>query len=99
MATRKSAAHNYKKMEVLLLLAFHNLQGWHHNNWRKKREKWICYSSNKKYIKGHKCAENKIFCIDCEEEEKKEQETSKEEDIHQEPTQEKEQMKPTYILM
>ena len=27
------------KMEVLFLLAFHNLQGLHHNNWKKKEKK------------------------------------------------------------
>ena len=64
-------------MEVLLLLEFHNLQGWHHNNWRIRREKGLYYSCDRKYNKGHKCAEKKFFYIDCEEEEEKEQETSK----------------------
>ena len=50
-----------------------------------KREKGLCYSCDWKYTKGHKCAEKTIFYIDCEEEEEKEQETLKEEDIHQEP--------------
>ena len=44
------------------------------------REKGLCYSCDSKYTKGHKCAEKKLFYIDCEEEEN-EQETSKEEDI------------------
>ena len=47
-----------------------------------KRAKGLCYSCDRKYTKGHKCAEKKLFYIDCEEEEEKEQETSKEEDIH-----------------
>ena len=51
-----------------------------------KREKWICYSCDRKYTKGHKCAENKLFYIDCEEEE----ENEKEEDIHKEPAIEEE---------
>ena len=34
-----------------------------------KREKGLCYSCDSKYTKGHKCAENKLFYIDCEEEE------------------------------
>ena len=55
-----------------------------------KRENELCYSCYNKYTKGHKCAENKLFYIDCEEEEENEQETSKEEDIHQEPTLERE---------
>jgi len=70
------------KMEVLLPLAIHNLQGWHHNNWERKREKWLCYSCDRKYTEGHKCCEKKLFYIDCEEEEEKKQETSKEEDRH-----------------
>ena len=49
---------------------------------RKKREKWLCYSCDSKYAKGHKCAEKKLFYIDCKEEEEKDQEMSKEEDIH-----------------
>ena len=46
-----------------------------------KWEKGLCYSCDRKYTKVHKCAENKLFYIDCEKEEEKEQETSKEEDI------------------
>ena len=38
---------------------------------------------------------NKLFYIDFWEEEENEQENSKEEDIHQEPTLEKEEMSPT----
>ena len=41
-------------------------------------------------MKGHKCAEKKLFYIDFEEEEEKEQETSKEEVIHLELALEKE---------
>jgi len=47
-----------------------------------KREKELYYILDKKYTKGHKCDEKKLFYIDCEQEEEKEQETSKEEDIH-----------------
>ena len=46
-----------------------------------KKGKGLCYSSDRKYTKGHKCAEKKLFYIDCEEEEEKKQEMSKEEDI------------------
>eukprot|EP00253_Pinus_taeda_P020366 PITA_20366 len=38
-----------------------------------KREKGLCYSCDRKYTKGHKCAEKKLFYIDCEEEEEKDQ--------------------------
>ena len=47
-----------------------------------KISKRICYSCDRKYPKGHKCAEKKLFYIDCEEEEENEHEYSKEEDIH-----------------
>ena len=43
-----------------------------------KRAKGLCYSCDRKYTKGHKCDEKKLFYIDCEEEEENEQE----EDIH-----------------
>ena len=46
-----------------------------------KREKGLCYSCDSKCTKGHKCAEKKLFYIEYEEEEEKDQETSKEEDI------------------
>ena len=38
MATGKPTTHIYK-MEVLLLLDFHNLHGSHHKNWKKKEKK------------------------------------------------------------
>ena len=60
-----------------------------------KREKGFYYSCDSKYTKGHECAENKLFYIDCEEEEEKEQEKSKEEDVYQEQTLEKEEMNLT----
>ena len=34
-----------------------------------KGAKGLCYSCDRKYTKGHKCAEKKLFYIDCEEEE------------------------------
>ena len=93
MATR-SLPLTIKKMEVLFLLAFHNLQGLHHNNWKKKEKKGFVTISitNNKYIKSHKCVEKKLFYIDYGEEEAKDQETSKEEYVHQEPTPEKEEI-------
>ena len=60
-----------------------------------KRAKGLCYNCDRKYTKGHKCAEKKLFYVDCEEEEEKEQEMPKEEDILQEQTLDKEEMNPT----
>jgi hypothetical protein len=34
-----------------------------------RREKRLCFNCENKYSKGHKCGENKLFYIDCEEEE------------------------------
>ena len=43
------------------------------------RAKGLCFNCDNKYSKGHKCNENKLFYIDCEEEEPKEEEASQEE--------------------
>ena len=45
-----------------------------------------------------KCAEKKLFYIDCEDEEEKEKERSKEEDILQEKSLDKEEMNLTIIF-
>ena len=36
---------------------------------KERREKGLCFNCEKKCSKGHKCAEKKLFYIDCEEEE------------------------------
>jgi hypothetical protein len=46
-----------------------------------RKEKGLCFNCDNKYSKGHKCGENKLFYIDCEEEEEKEQEPSQYENI------------------
>ena len=43
-----------------------------------RRSKGLCFNCDSKYSKGHKCGENKLFYIDCEEDEEKEQETLEE---------------------
>ena len=85
METRKPTIHNYKDVSVATSripqptrLTPQQLE--------EKRAKGFCYSCDRKYTKGHKCSEKKLFYIDCEEGEENEQENSKEEDIHQEPT-------------
>jgi hypothetical protein len=48
------------------------------------KSKGLCFSCDKKYIKGHKCGENKLFYIYCEEEgQEKEQEPSQDENIEE----------------
>eukprot|EP00253_Pinus_taeda_P036470 PITA_36470 len=94
MATRKHTTHNYKDGSVVapslpqpIRLTPQQLE--------EKRAKGLCYSCDSRYTKRHKCAEKKLFYIDCKEEEEKEQERSKEEDILQEKSLDKEEMNPT----
>eukprot|EP00253_Pinus_taeda_P006087 PITA_06087 len=94
MTTRKHTTHNYKYGSVVaasipqpIRLTPQQLED--------KRAKGLCYSCDSKHTKGNKCAEKKLFYIDCEEEEEKEQERSKEEDIIQEQSLNEEQMNPT----
>jgi hypothetical protein len=37
-----------------------------------RKEKGLCFNCYRKYNKGHKCGEKKLFYIDCEEEEEQE---------------------------
>ena len=60
MATRKHTIHNYKDGSLTP------------QQLEEKRAKGLCYNCDSKYTKGHKCAEKKLFYIDCEEEEEKE---------------------------
>ena len=66
MATRKHTTHNYKDGSVVapslpqpVRLTPQQLE--------EKIAKGLCYSCDRKYTKGHKCAEKKLFYIDCEE--------------------------------
>jgi len=75
--TRKSTPHNYKYGSVVspslpqpTRVTPQQLE--------EKREKRLCYNCDSKCTKGHKCAEKKLFYIDYEDEEEKDQETSKE---------------------
>jgi hypothetical protein len=44
-----------------------------------RKAKGLCFNCDSKCSKGHKCCENKLFYIDCEEEE--EQEPSQDENV------------------
>jgi excinuclease UvrABC ATPase subunit len=46
-----------------------------------RKAKGLCFNCDNKYSKGHKCGENKLFYIDCEEEEEQEQEPSQDENV------------------
>ena len=75
MATRNPTTHNYKDGSVVspslpqpTRVTPQQLEG--------KREKGLCYNCDSKCTKGHKCAEKKLFYIEYEKEEEKDQETS-----------------------
>jgi len=77
MATRNPTTHNYKDGSVVdanlpepTRLTPQQLE--------EKGENDLCYICDSKYTKGHKCDENKLFYIGCEEEEENDQEMSKE---------------------
>ena len=94
MVTRKPTIHNYKDGSVVTPILPQSTR-LTPQQLEEKRAKGIFYSCDRKYNKGHKCAENKLFYIYCGEEEENEQESSKEEDIYQAPTLEEEEMSPT----
>ena len=90
MATMNSTPHNYEYGSVVspslpqpIRVTPQQLE--------EKREKGLCYNCDSKCTKGHKCAEKKLFYIEYEEEEEKDQEPSKQEDIHQDPIPKKEE--------
>jgi len=89
METRNPTTDNYEDGSV----ASTSLPQPTQLTWKKleeHREKWLCYSCDRKYTKGHKCVEKKLIYINCEEEEENQQEISKGDNIHQEPTPNKE---------
>ena len=83
MATRKPTTHFYKEGSVATH-RFPQPTRLKPQQLEEKRAQGLFYSCDRKYTKGHKCVEKKLFYVDCEEEEEKEQEKSKEDDLHQE---------------
>jgi len=77
MATRKSTPGNYKDGSVVSP-SFPQPTRVTPQKLEEKGEKGICYNCDNKCTKGHKCAEKKLFYIEYEEEEEKDQETLKE---------------------
>ena len=67
-----------------------------------RRSKGPCFNCVSKYSKGHNCGENKLFYIDCEEEEEKEQETHEEKENKIFEKKRKKQLKkslPPYLVI
>ena len=94
MVTRKSTPHNYNNGSVVSPSLPQRTRVTP-QQLEEKRKKWLCYNCDRKCTKGHKCAEKKLFYIEYKEEEEKDQETSKDEHMCQEPTLEKEEMNQT----
>ena len=80
METKKPTTHNYKD-GIVVSPSLPQPTRLTPQQLEEKRAKGLCYSYDNKYTKGHKCVEKKLLYIDCEEEEEKEQEMSKEEYI------------------
>ena len=68
MATRRPTNHFYKDGSVATP-RFPQPTRLTPQQLEEKREKGLCYSCDSKYTKGHRCAEKKLFYIDCEKEE------------------------------
>ena len=76
MATRKPTTHNYKYGSVVAP-SLPQPTRLTQKKLEEKIAKGLCYSCDRKYTKGHKCAEKKLLYLDCEEEEEKDQEMLK----------------------
>ena len=72
MTTRKAFSNTYKENNVPSSKAPQRLKPQHQLD--ERRGKGLCFNYDNTHSKGHKCSENKLFYIDCEEEEPKEEE-------------------------
>ena len=73
METRRSTTHNYKDWSVVAP-SFPHPTRLTPQKLEEKKTKRLCYNCDRKYTKGHNCAEKKLFYIYCEEEEEKKEE-------------------------
>jgi hypothetical protein len=82
MATRRVATNNYREHNVPSpnLTQITRLTP---QQMDEIRANGTCFSCDNKYSKGHKCGENKLFYIDCEEEEDQELEPSQDLDLEE----------------
>ena len=62
MATRNSTPHNYKDGSVVSPIPPQRTR-LTPQQLKEKRVKRLCYNCDNKYIKGHKCAEKKLFTL------------------------------------
>ena len=73
MTTRKAFSNTYRENNVPSSKPPQRLKP---QQLYERIEKWLWFHCDSKYSKGHKCGEKKLFYIDCEEEEPKEEEAS-----------------------
>ena len=66
MDTRNTTSNIYKEKDAP---SSNPPQKLIHQQLEERREKVLCCNCDNKHSKGHKCGENKLFYIDCEEEE------------------------------
>ena len=71
METRNPTTHNYKYGSIFSP-SLPKPTRFKPQQLEETRGKGLCYNCHRKYSKGHKCVEKKLFYIDCEEEEEKE---------------------------
>jgi hypothetical protein len=67
MDTRRATPNIYRKNNVPCSKT-HQPTRLTHQQLEEIKEKFLCVNCERKYSKGHKCGENKLFYIDCEEE-------------------------------
>ena len=70
MTTRNSTSNTYRENDT----TSNQPQRLTPQQLEERREKGVCFNCDNKYSKGHTCGEKKLFYIECEEEEQKEQE-------------------------
>ena len=68
MSTKRTTSYTYRENHVSSFKPPPRLTP---QQLEERREKGLCFNCESKYSKGHKCGENKVFYIDCEEEESK----------------------------
>ena len=69
MTSRNTTSNTYKENDV----PSNQPQRLTPQQLEERRAKGLCFNCDSKYSKGHKCGGKKIFYIECEEEEQKEQ--------------------------
>ena len=70
MTTRNTTFNTYRENDV----PSNQTQRLTPQQLEEKRTKRLCFNCDRKYSKGRKCGEKKLFYIKCDEEEQKEQE-------------------------